>query len=90
MALFMITYDLNKERDYPGLYRQLGAWSAVRLLESVWLVERDEPAGEIIAKLQDVTDNDDALAVLELMPAFNWAAFRVGDASIELMQKYSP
>lgn len=40
MALFFLTYDLRKKRDYQKLYDELATFKAVRVLESVWCFNR--------------------------------------------------
>lgn len=40
MALYFLTYDLRKERDYQPLYDELENFNAIRILESTWCFKR--------------------------------------------------
>ena len=66
MAHFVISYDLHKARVYEPVWRKLESWGAVRLLESLWVVTLNNSVGEVRSGLQQVVDNDDGIAVLEL------------------------
>jgi hypothetical protein len=76
MPLYLISYDLHRERDYPRLYEALDYLSAVKLLESVWLADLTGPAAEICRLLSAHIDADDSLAIIELAPGIQWSAIR--------------
>jgi hypothetical protein len=40
MALFFLTYDLRKKRDYQKLFDELANFKAVRALQSTWYFNR--------------------------------------------------
>lgn len=40
MALYFLSYDLRKSRDYQKLYDELESFDAVRILESHWCFKR--------------------------------------------------
>lgn len=40
MALYFLTYDLRKSRNYQPLYDELENFGAVRILESTWCFKR--------------------------------------------------
>ena len=73
MALFMISYDYHKIRNYQPLYDLLNRWNAARLLESLWLVELNAGAMAVRDAVKSVADADDAFAVIELEPSSGWA-----------------
>lgn len=76
MAMFLITYDLHKQRNYEQLYKLLHLLSAVRLTESVWLARLVGPAPEVRRHIVAACDNDDGIAVIELKPDSDWATTR--------------
>ncbi len=67
MALFMLEYDLRKQRNYEPLYDQIKDFKAVRILKSLWAFERYNTNSE---KLRDhfrnLVDADDGLIVMEI------------------------
>lgn len=75
MALYFLTYDLRKSRDYQTLYDELNNFNAARILESTWCFKRfnTNPAG-LRDHFKDYIDKDDGLIVSEVS---NWASFNV-------------
>jgi len=75
MALFTLSYDLRKQRDYQPLYDELKTLNAVRVLESLWAIER---VGINCIGIRDYfkqfVDKDDGLFVAEVT---DWATWRV-------------
>jgi hypothetical protein len=67
MALYILTYDLRKHRDYQPLYDELAAFKAVAVLESVWCFNRfDTTAGGLRDYFKQFIDADDGLFVAEV------------------------
>lgn len=73
MAMYLISYDLHRDRDYPRLYEALEYWGAVRLLESVWLADLIGPAAVIRNILSAHIDADDSIAIIQLASGIQWA-----------------
>ncbi len=71
MALYFLSYDLRKQRNYQPLYDELSKFTATRVLESVWCFQR---INTTTANLRDhfaqFIDLDDGLLVVE---ATSWA-----------------
>lgn len=65
MALFVVSYDLIKRKDYPKLWEALGDLGAFRVLRSVWLVDYNTEADGLRSFLRQYIDEDDALLVIE-------------------------
>jgi CRISPR-associated endonuclease Cas2 len=65
MALFMISYDLRKDKDYQKLWDALKKNGAHKILLSQWLLETDSSVAEILKWLRTMTDEDDQLVVVE-------------------------
>jgi len=83
----LISYDLHKVREYKDLYDLLEGWGAVRLLESVWVVTRNDRIGVIRKAVSDTLDSDDSVAVVELKPGSGWASLRARAAGIGWLKK---
>jgi len=76
MAIFTVSYDLHQSRDYKKLHEGLRENHAVKLLESLWLVDLSNTASQVRDWLQSLIDDDDSVAVLELKPGSGWATLR--------------
>lgn len=75
MALYYLSYDLVKRKDYPRLYEELNTFNAVRVLESVWYFNRfNTTAANLINYFGQFIDQDDRLIVIE---AKDWAGLRL-------------
>jgi hypothetical protein len=90
MPMYLISYDLRKVRNYEPLWKVLRDWKSVRLLESLWLTELLGPAPTIRDLLQPYIDGDDGIAVLELMPNFDWATLRCQPAGTNWLKAHRP
>jgi len=75
MANYVVTYDLEKVRDYQKVYKAMDSVSAVRLLGSVWLMTSHRDAGELLDWMRGVTDSDDNIAIVKL--GSDWATYGV-------------
>jgi hypothetical protein len=74
LALFYVTYDLIKYKDYPKLTERLGQYKAVRVLLSVWALKGNYTASGLRDDLRKYIDNDDRLLVIE---SVNWASWNL-------------
>lgn len=67
MALFFLSYDLRKQRDYRTLYDELKRFSAARILESHWCFNRvNTTAIDLRDHFNKLIDSDDGLSVAEV------------------------
>lgn len=68
MSLFLICYDLNKQKNYPALYeaiKNVGSdWC--RVVDSTWFVVSNSTASDIHDTLRRAADSDDSLFVLKV------------------------
>lgn len=77
MSDYIVSYDLKKHKDYPRLYAALKQWRAVPLLESFWLVpDLKGPAAAVLDLLRRYIDNDDGIAVIQIVPGMQWCSLR--------------
>lgn len=65
MPMFIISYDLNKQKNYPKLWEELKRLGCVRALESVWIGKLTGTADTVIKHLTQYVDGDDSLIVSE-------------------------
>lgn len=73
MALYFLSYDLRRERDYQTLYDELERFHAVRIFESDWCFNRaNTDAVTLRDYFKKFIDKDDGLCVSEVN---NWATF---------------
>lgn len=63
MAIFTISYDLIKRKDYQTLWDALEKQGAQRALESLWVLSANNTAAEVLKWLRQFVDNDDRLFV---------------------------
>ena len=75
MALYFLTYDLRKQRDYQTLYDELAKFNAVRVLESTWCFNRSNAtAAGLRDYFRQFIDADDGLLVSESSDWATWHA----------------
>jgi len=67
MALYLVSYDLRKQRDYQTLWDELRDFDAVRILESDWCFRRfNTTAVGLRDHFAQFIDADDGLFVVEM------------------------
>lgn len=75
MALYFLTYDLRKTKNYQTLYDELEKFDAVRVLKSTWCFNRvNTSASGLRDYFRKYIDSDDGLLVDE---SSNWATVNV-------------
>ena len=65
MALFAISYDLVKRKDYPKLWEEFERLDGHKPVNSVYLINLDNTAVEDRDHIQQFIDDDDRLIVIE-------------------------
>lgn len=76
MALYSITYDLVKNRDYGRLYKAIISLSNntyTKTTESQWIVQSDKTAVQILEFLRKHVDSDDIIFVIKVDRS-SWAS----------------
>lgn len=68
MSLYLICYDLNKQKDYPALYEAIKSIGTdwCRVVDSTWFVVTHHSASDIHNTLRRASDSDDSLFVLRV------------------------
>ena len=75
MALYFVSYDLRKQRDYQKLFDALESLGAKRMLKSEWCLRHNNTTCVLIRDyLKQFIDSDDGLMVSEVT---DWAAIGV-------------
>ena len=74
MALYFLTYDLRKSKNYDSLYKELDSFNAVRILDSTWCFNRVNTSSKGLRDyFKKFIDSDDGLIVSEVD---SWASTR--------------
>jgi len=84
MALYSITYDLVKNRDYERLHkaiRNLSNDTYAKPTESQWIVQSDKTAMQIVEFLRNHVDNDDVIFVIQV-DRNSWAGLHMNKAVV--------
>ena len=67
MSLYVLSYDLRKQRNYDALYDEFIKFKAIQILESVWCFEYpDATAAALRDYFADFIDSDDGLLVAKM------------------------
>lgn len=88
MALYVVSYDLHKVRDYGPLIQALQGAGAIRALESFWLIDIAQTAAGLRDALRALVDDDDSLVVLELKPGSGWATRLPRPGTVEWLRAH--
>jgi CRISPR/Cas system-associated endoribonuclease Cas2 len=70
MTIYLISYDLNKQKNYQKLWDALKGNNAHRMLESVWLINLSNTCKEVYDWLVGLTDSDDHLVVTPINKSY--------------------
>lgn len=88
MTSYLLTYDLNKDKNYQKLYDELERLGGHRTLLSVWLVSVNNTATELRKHLTQFIDDDDSMWVLEVTQNNSYNNVRKGTNA--WLQKHPP
>lgn len=73
MNSFIISYDLNNEKDYSKLITEIESYSnAAKINKSVWFINSQNESSEIRDNLVDYIDSDDSLFIAKLTGQAAW------------------
>jgi len=74
MSLYILSYDLRKQRDYKTLYDELTKLNAISVLESDWCFKRiNTNAKDLRDHFKKFIDDADGLFVAEITA---WASHK--------------
>ena len=76
MAYYVVGYDLHNQRTYAPIWEYLKGLRAVRLLESLWLVQSSYDVAQIRDDLSALGEANDSFAVVEVKPLSHWSTRR--------------
>lgn len=63
----VISYDLNKEKDYESIENWIDGYDHKKILETVYIIHsNNKSCSEILSELRNITDDDDQLFVAEM------------------------
>jgi len=66
MAVYLVAYDLIKRKDYPKLLEELERLKAHKTQYSLWLINLNNTAKEVVEHFQQFVDSDDRIWVSKL------------------------
>ena len=72
MALYFVSYDLRKERDYDDMYELLETLDAKKVLESTYCFNSDRTSIELRDQFKQCIDADDGVCVTKVT---SWATY---------------
>ena len=73
MALYFLTYDLRKAKNYQKLYDEYKNFNSVKILQSTWCFNRiNTSSPELRDYFKKFIDFDDGLIVSEVS---DWASY---------------
>lgn len=75
MSIYIITYDLNKQKNYPKLYEAIKAAGTAycHAQDSTWFIQSTAGAAAIRDYLSKAADYDDTLFVGQVTSDSAWA-----------------
>lgn len=86
MATYVVSYDLNNQKNYPALYdaiKSFGTWC--HPMDSTWLVASEWSAVQVRNHIWAAMDKDDTLLVTKVQKGDSaWVG--VSDAAAEWFQ----
>lgn len=90
MALYSLTYDLVKIKDYERLYEAIIALSNnryTRPTKSQWIIQSNKSAVQIIDILKGSVDGDDILFIIKIdATQWEWASWNLGTVAANWMK----
>lgn len=73
MNSYIISYDLNNEKDYSKLIKEIESYSnAAKINKSVWFINSHNSSSAIRDNLKNYTDSDDSLFIAKLTGEAAW------------------
>jgi len=86
MPAYEVCYDLRQPgRNYEPLWTRLRAWSAVRVLESCWIVPEASSADALRNDLRAYIDGNDGLFIAGMTGETAWT--KLMDSSDQFLLK---
>ncbi len=92
MAVYSLTYDLNKNKDYTKLHQKIkllanDIWCRPTL--SQWLFYSDKNANYLMQQLRLACDSDDTLFLIEVnIQELRWDCFNVNAESVNWIKSF--
>lgn len=65
MALFVVSYDLVKRKDYQTLWDAFSELGGQKVLNSMYLIELNNTAQEVVDHFSQYIDDDDRIMAIE-------------------------
>lgn len=77
----IITYDLNKEKNYKSLEEYIKQYKNSKVLETVYIINSTKKCSELMEEIKKIVDDDDQVFVAELLDynVYNIDSFPYGN-----------
>ena len=79
MAIFSISYDLQRPQEYTGFYDTLEAYPHWHVMDSCWLIETEASAGDVRDALMPHISGGDSLFVSRVSDDWAGAGTQCGE-----------
>ncbi|MBC7279836.1 hypothetical protein [Hoeflea sp.] len=66
MAVYIVTYDLNRETSRPPILKDIKEYPWAKLSESSYAIETSETPSQVFNRLKEHIDDNDNLYVITL------------------------
>jgi hypothetical protein len=90
MALYVISYDQHRDKDYTPIWNYLDKLGAVRVLESLWILESNSSASDLRNALRTATNDEDSIFVIQVFTNSGWAAYNIRPEGSGWLTRYIP
>lgn len=88
MTRLLIGCDLGKQSTAETVRSALESWGAVRLIRSLWLLSTRLDGRYVSSALQDIVDEGDFFAVLDLAEGAGWSVSGASKAASEWLRQH--
>ena len=85
MAVHLVSYDLNRRKEYTRLITRIKQYTHAQVLYSQWLVQTDLTPKQLGDDLINYMDADDGILVSEMIDSVVWRNLMIPN---ETMQKW--
>ena len=79
MAIFVVSYDLNKNKNYDKIISALEASDSCKVLLSLWLINYNGSVEQLHTELIKLVDEDDSVFICQT-PKISIVSFNIANA----------
>ena len=83
MAVHLVSYDLNRRKDYARLIARIRQYTHAQVLYSQWLIQTNLTPKQLGDDLIAYMDADDGILVSEMIDTVVWRTLMISDATMQ-------